>query len=104
MENYSYSTLSEAVNDLTKRGYTNEFKICTDGVECSGLEIMLYPDYFEIMEFYRFEGDTDPADEAVVYAIASKDGATKGLIVNGYGIYSDKLSDAMLKKLKEHHL
>ena len=103
MENYSYSTLSEAVNDLAKRGYIHDFKLCTDGVECSGLELMLYPDNFEIMEHYRFEGDTDPADESVVYAIESVDGKTKGVIVNGYGISSDSLSDKMLKKLKEHH-
>lgn len=103
MKKYSYNTLSEAMNDLAKRGYTSDFKLCTDGVQCEGLDIMLYPDYFEIMEYYRFEGDTDPADEAVVYAIASKDGAVKGVIVNGYGIYTDKLSDQMLKKLKEHH-
>ena len=103
MKNYSYSTLSEAVNDLTKRGFTNDFKLCTDCIECSGLELLLYPDYFEIIEYYRFEGETDPADEAVVYAIESKDGKTKGIIINGYGVYSDELSDQMLKKLKEHH-
>ena len=103
MEKYSYSTLSEAVNELTKRGFTNDFKLCTDAIECKGLELKLHPENFEIMEYYRFEGDTDPADEAVVYAIQSLDGKVKGMVVNGYGIYSDSLSDQMLKKLKEHH-
>ena len=98
----NYSTVSEAVNDLTKRGYTNDFRLCTDGIECAGLQLKLHPDHFEIIEFYRFEGDTDSADEAVVYAIESKDGKIKGIIVNGYGIYSESLTDEMLKKLKEH--
>ncbi len=102
MKMYSYTTLSEAVNDLTIRGYTYEFKLCTDSIECSGLELVLHPEHFEITEHYRFEGNTDPADESVVYAIQSTDGKTKGMIVNGYGISSDPLSDRMLKKLKEH--
>lgn len=99
----SYSTLSQAVNDLQKRGYTNDFKFCSEGIECTLLELRLHPDNFEIVEYYHFDGMTDPADEAVVYAIESKDKKTKGILINGYGIYTDPLSDLMLKKLKEHH-
>lgn len=99
----SYTTLSEAVNDLAKRGYTNDFKFCFNGVECAQLAIKLHPEHFEIVEVHRFDGMTDPADEAIVYAIEAKDGTTKGVLINGYGIYTDALSDQMLKKLKEHH-
>lgn len=42
----------------------------------------LNPDKFEITQMYRFEGDTNPEDEAVVYAIESQDGH-KGTLVNG---------------------
>jgi hypothetical protein len=67
------------------------------------LELRLHPDDFEIMEYYHFDGMTDPSDEAIVYAIESKDKKTKGILINGYGIYTDELSDQMIKKLKEHH-
>jgi hypothetical protein len=100
---HNYETLSEAVNDLAKRGYINDFKFCFNGVECAQLSIKLHPDHFEIVEVYHFDGMTDPADEAIVYAIEAKDGTAKGVIINGYGIYSDSLSNEMLKKLKEHH-
>jgi hypothetical protein len=99
----NYSTLSEAVNDLQKRGYTTDFKLCNDGIECPMLDLKLHPDHFEIMEVHRFDGMTDPADETIVYAIESKDHKIKGMLINGYGIYTDSLSDSMLKKLKEHH-
>lgn len=99
----SYTTLSEAVNDLEKRGFTADFKLCSDGIECAMLDLKLHPNHFEILESYRFDGMTDPADEAIVYAIASKDGKTKGILVNGYGIYTESMTDEMLKKLKEHH-
>lgn len=99
----SYSTLSEAVNDLQKRGFTTDFKLCEDGLECPMLDLKLHPDHFEIVEVHHFDGMTDPADEAIVYAIESKDHKIKGMLVNGYGIYTESLSDQMLKKLKEHH-
>jgi len=56
------------------------------------------PQDFKIVEVYRYEGDSDPADEAVVYAIESKNGL-KGVLVNGYGISAETLSSDMAKKL-----
>ena len=97
----NYDTVSEAVTDLIKRGFKYDFNIQHDGIECPEFELKIHPENFEIVEFYRFEGDTDPADEAVVYAIQSNEGL-KGILVNGYGIYSESLSDAMVSKLKEH--
>ncbi len=95
---YIYDTVSEAVNDLTKRGYTHNFKPCSEGIECTELNLKLSPENFKIKETYRFEGITDPADEAIVYAIESNNGI-KGVLVNGYGIYSDSTTDAMVSKL-----
>ncbi|MDZ4756676.1 MAG: hypothetical protein SGJ10_00875 [Bacteroidota bacterium] len=57
-------------------------------------------DDFEIVDVYRYEGDSDPADEAVVYAIESKTGV-KGILVTGYGIYSDTISAKILEKLNK---
>jgi len=56
------------------------------------------PEDFKIVEVYRYEGDSDPADEAIVYAIESKNGL-KGVLVNGYGISAETLSSEMAKKL-----
>lgn len=50
---------------------------------------------------YRFEGDTDPADEAVVYAIESKAGL-KGILVNAYGLYANTMSNEIIQKLSFH--
>lgn len=95
----SYDTLSEALNDLKKRGYTNDFNIECDSLECKHLELKLRPDEFEITEFYRFEGDSNPGDQEVIYAIESTDGL-KGTLVDAYGIYSDDISADMIRKLK----
>ena len=95
----SYETLSEALNDLAKRGYVHNFNIECDSLKCASLEMKLNPDEFEITECYRFEGDSNPDDEEVVYAIESKDGV-KGTLVNAYGMYSEGISDEIIAKLK----
>lgn len=79
---YTYDTVSEAINELIKRGFTIDFNLTVSAITYE--EEKFNPEEFEIVEIYRFEGDTDPADEAVVYAIASKSGL-KGILVSGYG-------------------
>ena len=96
---FSYETVTEALADLYKRGYINDFNVQGNALECKNLNLLLKPDDFEITEFYRFEGDTNPSDEEIVYAIKSKKGV-KGTLVSAFGIYADEVSDDILKKLK----
>jgi hypothetical protein len=99
---HAYDTMSEAVNDLKRRGYTVDFNLEEGNLKCSEMALSLGPDEFEITEVYRFEGETDPGDEAVVYAIESKHGE-KGVLVNGYGASADPMSQEMVKKLSIKH-
>ena len=99
---YTYDTVSEAVNGLKKRGYTTDFNLDFDCIKSPGTPHSLKPSEFEITEVYRFEGDSDPGDEAVVYAIESRHGE-KGILVNGFGISADSVSDEMVEKLKVKH-
>lgn len=101
-ENKAYDTLVEALNDLKKRGYTLDFNLQPDCLHCASNDLRLHPEDFEIQEVYRFEGDTNPSDQSVVYAIESNIGE-KGVLVNAYGLYADSASDAMVKKLAMHH-
>ncbi len=96
---HTYETVTEALNDLGKRGFTNSFNINGDGIECSEQSISLRPDDFEIVEVYRFEGNSNPDDEEVIYAIESKKGE-KGVIVDAFGTYAGDISDELVKKLR----
>ena len=60
----------------------------------------VFTDEFRIDEFFRFEGQTDPADEAILYAISSDNHAIKGMLVSGYGIYTEGVTDELLAKLR----
>lgn len=94
-----YNTLSEAINDLTKKGYTHNFNIKEDCIECAENNCQLQPDEFEIDEKYRFQEMSDVDNESILYAISSKDGDLKGLLVNAYGIYADYASFKLVQKL-----
>ena len=66
----AYSTLSEAVNDLQRRGYTDDLQHGGHCVLCDARNVSLDPAEFEIDEFHRFEGNSDPEDQSIVYAIS----------------------------------
>ena len=101
MENkYNYATVSEAINELRKKGFTVDFNLEKNCIVCHPDKFDV--DDFEIVETYRYEGNSDPGDEATVYGIKSKTGV-KGVLVTGYGISSDNtMSTAILKKLGYH--
>ena len=102
-QSYSYDTVSEAINDLAKRGYTHDFNVHEDQhcLVCNNTMTELSPDEFEITEVYRFEGETDPADEMILYAISSTKHAIKGVLLNAYGIYADSTISKIVEKLKK---
>ena len=98
----SYDTVVDALNGLKAKGYSTDFNIAFDKIICSKKETTLKPDEFEIVEVYRFEGETNPSDEDVVYAIESKQGNIKGVITSAFGLYADSVSNEMIQKLSMH--
>lgn len=96
---YQYSSPAKAIDDLRKRGYTQDFNLEENCLVCNAQTFN--PDAFEIHEVYRFEGPSDPADESVVYGIESNTGL-KGILVDGYGYSSTARSEAIIRKLKVH--
>ncbi len=99
---FTYDTVAEAVNGLKQRGYNIDFNLEAGKICCGRTPLSLAPADFEITEFHRFEGPSDPADEAVVYAIESKDGQ-KGLLVTGFGITAEGIGEEMIEKLTVRH-
>lgn len=90
-----YETVSKAIEELHRQGFTTDFNIDEDKLVCNKGKYDTKD--FEVMDVYRYEGNSDPGDEAAVYAIKSTDG-TKGILVTGYGA-SDINSKEMLDKL-----
>ncbi|KIA90640.1 hypothetical protein [Kaistella jeonii] len=102
MKNYSYDTVSEAMKHLAERGYTTDFEIMAEKecLICHQSATNLSPEEFVIDEIYRFEGDSDPGDEMIVYAISSEMHGLKGIVINAFGLYSDPAVYKIVERLK----
>jgi hypothetical protein len=96
---FTYDTVSGAVNGLRQRGFLTDFNLEANCLICQDKKFNIND--FEIIEFHRFEGDSDPGDEAVVYAIESTTGQ-KGILVTGYGPSAEGMGAEMAKKLHIH--
>lgn len=94
------ASLVETISQLRTEGYTEDFNLEPHCLECREGQLQLLHDEFHIDKVYRFDDNSDPDDQSVLYAISSDKHKIKGLLVNGYGIYSDELTDEMLKKLQ----
>jgi len=77
----SYESLAEALADLRKRGYDVDFETQSNCLYCSELDLRLNEEEFQIDEVYRFEGNSHPIDNCVVYAFTSPTGI-RGTIVD----------------------
>lgn len=95
----SYTTVTDTLNTLKEEGYVLDFNLKTDCVECKSQDLKLSPEEFVIDKFYRFEGASNPDDNAIVYAISSRKGL-KGTLIDAYGVYADSLTTEMIEKLK----
>src|SRR6201985_2418787 len=95
-QQFHYATVTEAIEQLKQQGFTLDFNLEENRLIC-GTDTYS-ADEFEIVDLYRYEGPSDPGDEAVVYALASKSGL-KGILVSGYGASTDEASEETLKQL-----
>jgi hypothetical protein len=73
-----------------------------DCLSCHKNEIAVSAEELEVDSFYRYEGNSDPGDEMIVYTISSTKKEAKGIVVNAYGLYADSTSSAIVKKLYLH--
>ncbi|MDX1476081.1 MAG: phosphoribosylpyrophosphate synthetase [Saprospiraceae bacterium] len=96
----TYDNLVDAINALKRQGYTENFNLQRDCIDCRDGTLKIAPDDFHIDKYFRFEGDSNPADSSILYAISSEKFGLKGILVNSYGIYSDDIKDELLQKLK----
>lgn len=95
----NYDTLTEAITVKQAEGYTFDFNLSNSKLDCKKLNRTFDSTEFNVDAFYRFEGDSNPDDSSILYAISTEYGI-KGLLVDAYGAYSDNLNAAMIQKLK----
>ncbi len=100
MENNHYSTLSTAYKALQERGFSKDFE-ASDGntLKVSKTDNSFKPNEVEICEFHRFEGESNPSDTSIIYAMEAKDGS-KGILIDAYGADASMKVAEFLKQVK----
>ena len=88
-------SLASLTNKMVLKGYDDDFKITDNGLKSLRTDKTYQPDQINIINFFRFEGQSDPNDNTIMYVIETSDGL-KGTLIDAYGPYADrKLAEFM---------
>lgn len=98
MKNKHFDSLFEAINGLTKSGYSDDFKLQDNHILGVYSKKKYQPSQLTIKEVHRFDGMTNPSDESEVFAIEASDG-NKGTMVLSYS-FAKSNSTHLLKDIK----
>lgn len=102
MAKNNLKTVTAVLKDLQAQGFTTDFRF-----KNNKLIPLQYPsrqytaDDIEVLDTYRFEGDTDPADASILYVFKTSDGL-QGTLANAYGPMADVGVDEFFKRTNEH--
>ncbi len=86
---------------LNSEGYTHDFTV-KDGrlatMDNDSARTYL-PEDVTVVDYFRFEGESNPDDTSILYAIETVDGA-KGTISSAYGVYANEDVDHFILKVE----
>lgn len=94
------NTLTGVTNKWTQNGYTDTITISKDGLHSVDKDKDYGPADVRVIDFYRFEGQSDPGDNCILYIVETTDGV-KGMVVDAYGTYADDDVTKFMKHVEE---
>ena len=97
MENFS--TKSDVIIDLQKKGYELDYVVSNENLLCVQDKELLNPDDFEIVESYRIENEIEQEEGCVIYAINSIQNGLKGILMIAYSGFAHGVSIHLWSKL-----
>ena len=94
-----HDALPISINKLKlEEGYEHDFNLLDEEIELKAKDETFGVEDFDVDKVLRFEGMSNPDDNAILYAITTSKGY-KGVLVDGYGVSSGQVSKEMTKKL-----
>lgn len=88
--------ITSCLKKVEEKGFTDQFQAKGSFVECLGNNKVYFPEDIAVVNYYRFEGPSNPDDMAILYAIETIDGR-KGTLIDAYGRYaSEEVGDFMV--------
>ena len=92
-------TLIAALARLAAAGFRDSFRAQRGALDAIDAGRALAPEQLAVVELVRFEGDSDPQDELVLFALRSEDGSVSGTWLVSYGAQTDGESAAVMRRL-----
>ncbi len=93
------NTITEIIVRLREKHYTHDFEVVDKKkLVCTGTHESFGPKDLVIEKTFRYEGDSNPDDMAVIYAITSNSG-TQGILIDAYGTYANTVIGEFIKKV-----
>jgi hypothetical protein len=92
-------TLADAVEDLARRGYADGFRAEGEGLRHLPSGRVIPAEALCVDEMARFEGESNPDDEALVLAVRSADGRVRGTWTVAFGPGMDPLDGELARRL-----
>jgi len=92
-------TVTEAVAFLTSEGYVDDLQLDAEGVVDAATGVTHQLATAVVDHTFRFEGDSDPGDEAIVLGVHCTACGRKGVVVSAYGPDTDPEHAAILVAL-----
>ena len=99
-DNNKLTSTVNVLAELRKEGYTEEYLITEDKQmrAMDGKETYT-PDQVRIVNFFRFEGESNPDDMSILYVLETDNGH-KGTLTDAFGTYSDDTVESFMKQVK----
>ena len=94
------TTVTSCTHKLFKQGFKTQFQATEEGLKSLETGKIYKPEQVIILNFYRFEGESDPADNSILYAIETVTGE-KGTLSDAYGIYADSNVSKFVEAVEE---
>ena len=92
-------SLSACIAKMIEEGFTDDFKALPTGLKSLRTDKIYQPGDVRIVNFFRFEGNSNPDDMSILYAMETKDGI-KGTLVDAYGTYADADVNAFILEVE----
>lgn len=98
MEKVNMDSLVNILAEVEKMGFRTQFEVKAENLVSLKTGRHFQPDEIKIVHFYRFEGESNPDDSSILYAIETND-FEKGTLVDGYSNAADPETAAFMVKV-----
>ena len=90
-------SLTTCLNRMIADGYAEDFKVTENGLEALQAGKKYRADEVSVINSFRFEGASDPENNAILYILQTKDGL-KGTLIDAYGLYNNHHISRFIKQ------